>query len=470
MMRRGIVAAALALTCAAPAVRAWEAASTHAGFTESAALGSKVHLTLADAYGRALGWYEPLTVGKDGTARLFDELARLEPSEGYVPDGRGRQTALGWLLAGAVIEDLAVNQPKNHFYDPIHKTGLTGKNVRGLKALVDKHYFAALVSEALATKGVAAPDWIVAKDNDFGMARFLAEVEKSATAPTRAERDQHLAFAMLCAGAMTHVLEDMGAPSRTRDDLAEHLSTLGAGMADRGSRFERLAALAYGRLGVPLSTTPVVRAHARDYFTAADGKGLADLTNRRWFSSGTLPGRVTVNSLESPTDVLAAVKRTLVFASPAPEKALDLETAASDAGAVLRDADGVCLAQYRLREGVLSWSIGEDCAAEQISAILPTVSSYTTGFLAFLFRGTLATEASGAVTVGATPLGGGNLQVLAEAADGTRRPLATTAVEGGATGTTLVGVGEVPEGTIRVIAVFRGHDTNGEEIVAIGVK
>jgi hypothetical protein len=457
----------MAIVVSAADARAWEAASTHAGLTESAALGSKAHNALTDAHGRALGWYEPLTVPPSAAPGLYTKLASLEPSEGYVPDTRGRQTALGWLLAGTVIADLPSTNGRNHFYDPVHKTGLTGKNLRGLKRFVETRLFAKLVSEVAATSGMAAPDWIVAKQNDLGMDRYWNELEASATAPTKAARDQHLAFALLCAGAMLHVLEDVGSPSRARDDLVEHLSTLGAGPEDRGSRFERLAALGYGRLGVPLSKTPVVRTHARDYFTAADGKGLADLTNQRWFSSGTLPGRTTITSGEDPKAVVAAVVKTLRFASPAPTK-LDLDEAASDAGAVLHDANGVCLAEYRLRGDVLGWSIGEDCAADQIATILPVVSSYTTGFLDFLMRGTLVVDATGAVTVGPTALGGGALQILAEAADGTRKPLDTTATAGGEAGTELTSGVELPEGTVRVIAVFRGKDTSGEPLVAVG--
>ncbi len=60
-----------------------------------------------------------------------------------------------------------------------------------------------------------------------------------------------MAGALIAAGAMLHVLGDLGAPSRVRADEEAHLSAARRRPDDLGSRFERIAALAYGRLGVP---------------------------------------------------------------------------------------------------------------------------------------------------------------------------------------------------------------------------
>lgn len=460
-----IIATALLATGAA---RAWEAHTTHAGIAEAAAFGSRVHVTLTEAHGRALGWYEPLTVPKDAAPALHEKLAHLEPSEGYVPDARGRQPAVGWLVAGAVLEDLPAARGRHHFYDPVHKTGLTGANARGLKAFVERRIFARLVRERAVSKGTAAPDWVFSKENDLGMLRFTSELEKSVTAGTKAARDQHLAYALLCAGAMTHVLADLGSPSRTRDDLAEHLETLGAGPADRGSRFERLASVSYGRLGIA-TTRPIARPSARAFFTDPDGKGLADLTNARWFSSGTLPRTTPIPPRPRPGEVSAAVAGALRFPLPAPGKDLDLATAGLRDGALLRNADGVCLARYRVLANELRWDIPEDCAAEQIAAILPTVTAYTAGFLEFLFRGTLGVTADGAISVGDTALGKGTLTVLAEDAKGTRRVIGTYAIAGDKAGADLAAI-DVPEETARVVALFKGLDANGQELVAVGTS
>jgi len=43
--------------------------------------------------------------------------------------------------------------------------------------------------------------------------------QASLLAPDDQTIREHLALALLCAGAMLHVLEDMGAPAHARDDL-----------------------------------------------------------------------------------------------------------------------------------------------------------------------------------------------------------------------------------------------------------
>jgi len=90
-----------------------------------------------------------------------------------------------------------------------------------------------------------------------------------------------MAAALVAAGAILHVLADMGSPSRVRGDSAAHFASLGGGPDDLGSRFERIAALAYSRLGVPAPSRVVTRDRLRDYFTNAAGTGLADVIARR---------------------------------------------------------------------------------------------------------------------------------------------------------------------------------------------
>lgn len=463
MTRRILLAAVLAALLTAPAA-GWEASSTHAGVTEAAALGSGLHAALGTAHGRELGLYEPLTVKRETAAALYEKLALLEPSEGYVPDARGRQPALAWLVAGAVIEDLPALRARHHFLDPVHDTGLTKGRGKGLVARL----YAALSRAHVPDGGMPAADWIFSPDNDLGMKRFWKELEASASAETREARDAHLAYALLCAGAMTHVLEDVGSPSRARDDWAEHMSELGAGPSDRGSRFERLAALAYGRLGVAQPTTPVAREKARDYFTAADGKGLADVTAARWYSSGTLPAPLLVAKRPRPGELPERVaKAQRRFPSPRPQGELDLRAAAV-AGVALRDAHGVCLANYRFEDETLSWYISDECAAEQLAAILPEVAAYAAGFLEFLFRGSLTVSPRGEVSTGAVALGKGTLRGYAEDASGNRRAVGEAwAIDAAGAEAALAEI-EVPDDAVRVIAVFRGVDANGEELVAVG--
>jgi hypothetical protein len=428
-MMRHSLALLFALTATA---HAWEPDTTHAGLTEQAALATRINAKLVALFGRPEGWLEPVVLGPERAPGLYKKLEVVEPSSGAVPDRRGRQGALGWLLAGSVVEGMPEARARKHFYDPVTKRG-------------------------------AAPDWIIAKDNDLGLERFWIELERAVSAPGPAERDEHLAMALVCAGAMVHVLEDMGVPARTRGDEDEFDLPLGGGPADRGSRFERLATLLDGRLGVPAPEAPVARPHARDFFTAADGKGLADLTNARWYSSGTLPHTVDVPRHPQRGEVLERVRAAQRYARPRPEHDLSLST--TDAVA-LRDERGVCLANYRVADEELRFFISDECAAEQLAAILPQVGGYAAGFLEWLFRGSLAVAVQDGqvlVTVpkGETPLGKGQVSVIAEDANGRR------AVVGSSTWSGSAQVA-APSAYVRLFAVFRGTDESGDAVIAVG--
>jgi hypothetical protein len=427
MTRTRRLAAALVLALAAPAM-AWESDTTHAGLTERAALASKVNARLG-ALRAAGGWLTPLTVAPEHARDLLGKLAVVEPSSGAVPDRIGRLSALGWLTAGSVVEGLPAARGANHFLDPS--------------------------PARRAPIGIPAPDWILARDNDLGLPRFWLELEAAGTAAAPAERDEHLALALVCAGAMLHVLEDMGAPARVRADEAEFGLPLGGGLGDRGSRFERLAALLDGRLGIPDPLPAVTRDHARDFFTAADGKGLADVTRSHWYSSGTLPARVELRGGALLERVRAAQAQPL----PRPEQELDTQ---GERGAV-RDADGVCLADYAIEDDRVRFFISDECAGAQLAAILPVVGAYATGFVDWLFRGALdvAVKDGAVVVTSAATLGAGQVTVLAEDKDGRRSALGTS----GWSGTAQVAV---QAGAVRYVAIFRGVDGAGETLVAFG--
>ena len=117
-----------------------------------------------------------------------------------------------------------------------------------------------------------------------------------------------------------------------------HLEPLGGGPDDLGSRFERIAALSYGWLGVPAPSHVVTRKHLRDFFTSKDHTGLADVIARSYFSPNTLPEATRMNGDVKPH-----------LARPEPHlPPLNLVAATRDQRAVLRAADGTCLARYKI--------------------------------------------------------------------------------------------------------------------------
>ncbi len=463
--RRLAMILALALVPASAA--AWEPQTTHAGLAEQAALASRLHKRLV-SLGFVGGLFEPLTIPPADAPALSTALKLLSPTHGSVPDARGRQAALAWLTAGAALAELPASQAANHFFDPTTGAGWVPPE-RGLGGRLRD-----LVGQgAVPDKGIPAPDWLTAKTNPFNLDQFLNQYAKAVSAATPGERSRYMAAALVAAGAMLHVLGDLGAPARVRGDAAAQLEPLGAGPDDLGSRFERIAALTYGRLGVPAPSRTVTRSHLRDFITAKDGGGLADLIARSYFSPNTLP---------EPTRVSSDVKPALARPQPALPARLNLMAAQRDEGSTLRSPSGTCLARYRVERDVVTFSIDDDCALEQLAVILPEVAAYETGLLDFLLRGELTISVGGEITVAGNGLGTGTVEILVEDDRGVRTSLATTAVaaptaptapagsdagSGSAAPASLASVAAPATGT-RVVAVYRGVDAAGEPIVAVG--
>jgi hypothetical protein len=443
MLKR--IATVLALVVAANSAGAWEAQTTHAGLAEQAALASRLHRRLV-TLGFNGGLFEPLTMPPADAPALIADLHLLSPSHGSVPDARGRQTALSWIAAGAALADVPAAHGADHFYDPQTKKGWE-RPARGVVGT--------LRGLEMPEHGVPAPDWVVDKTNPFNLSGFLDQYAKAVTAATPGERSRAMAGALIAAGAMIHVLGDLGSPARVRGDYASHLEPLGAGGDDVGSRFERIAALAYGRLGVPLPGRTITRLHLRDYFTSADGGGLADVISRSYFSPNTLPESARAG--DAP--VMARTK-------PALPVHLNLMAAEREEGATLRNADGICLARYHVDKSILSFNLDDDCALEQLAVIMPEVAAYETGLLDFLLRGELAlTIDAGQLAVSSKGLGAGTVDILVEDERGVRTSIGKAAVTGGDEQLAKVAM---PTFGQRVVAVFNGADSAGEPIVAVG--
>jgi hypothetical protein len=469
-MKRIAAITLLLLVGSAQPGAAWEAATTHAGLTEQAALASALHERLRIQFGHDKGLFQMLTVPPADAPDLFKVMRRLNPTHGYVPDTRGKLHALGWLVAGSVIADTPEELAANHFYDPSTRTGLNASSMRSLLSRIRHRVVTVVAGGDLERSGTAAPEWIEHPKNPFGLAGFRDQYLKAVTARTPGERARALAGALLAAGAILHVLEDLGSPSHARNDLASHLDRLGPNPSDVGSRFERVAALAFGRLGVPAPRQVIKDRPLRAFFTAADGSGLADRTASGWFSEYTLPRPIDLGG--NPRGALQRIARTVRRPAPVPPVDLDLAAASSETGGELKSAGGACLARFRVENRRLSWNIDDACALEQITAILPEVSGYAAGLLDSLFRGTLAVEADSTgglvVRAGAVDLGAGKIAVFWDDARGVRTRFATASVTGAAHGTVAARIAAPPAQARRVSALFEGTDGRKRPLLATG--
>jgi hypothetical protein len=429
---------------------AWEPV-THAGLSERAALASSLHKVLSERLGLALGLYEPLTLRATGEAdrEILGRAQRIDPEGGFALSNEekdGRQTALGWLTAGSVLEGIPAERNRHHFFDPSDGSGLHDLE-RGLKS---RTRLSAVATGLGTLRGVftgtnfdgtgqPATAWLLARENEWGLRRFLDERERAASAPRRDEREDALVRALLAAGAVLHVLEDLGDPSHVRNDYR-------VALFGEDARFERWVARRYGRVALPAgdAKAPVPqRKHLAELFHDPSGGGLADRTQRSFFSDGTLPdtGR---------------------YGAPAAE-------AGAAASGYLRSAAAAHLVRWDRDERGVHWSLDERTFADYGQALLPEAARHAQAALDLLFRGRLELAASGdqlTASLREPDLGKGTITIFADNAAGERRPLERRTVSSAGSGEVLA-TAHRPSWARHATAVYRGVDHSGEPLVLV---
>ncbi len=463
-----LIALVAQLSLARPC-RAWEI-ETHVGLTQRAAIASQLDHWLR-AHGLAAGLREGLAIElrfdparkeqrpvRDEDRGLLDELATLDGALGVAPDG-ARQPALSWLLAGAALEGSRIDRISNHFVDPrrgvgaLHSTGLAegrvAARVAGLRSGLGS-LRGVLTGAAFDGTGERADAWMdaPASRNPMSRARMLDELYAAATAPAVPARGAALAHALVCGGALLHVLEAVGDPAHARGDFAVNYGTAHA-------PFARWAALRYG-LSVPSpSEGGATRTKLSAFVTTPDGRGLADEIGRNFISPGTMPG--TPRALPSPRLVAG------------------LEPRGSLAGASVAHL----VAYERVSPREVHYTLPAYAVAEAVDVLLPRIGADATLLLDFLFRGSLRVQITAAtaqtplkvsVTNGSLALGAGQIELFIESKTGVRRRVQGGLTQGSQASNPIAdfelgGAVRRPDDDHSVVAVFRGVDEHGEPLV-----
>lgn len=476
-----LIAAALLLV-AMPA-DAYDPSTTHAGLTEQAVLASELHQVLAHRLSRPLGLFEPIVLNRadlDPTvARLLGgRLDALDPSGGYRPGADGAAPALAWVVAGAVIAETPAERAQNLFFDPSRGIGLSQAG----GAFQVGHDLRMLFAEGGGLRGAAtgttfnltgrpSPEWLVAPDNDVGLEAFYDGLEAATVGERPGPRGTALARALLALGGTLAVLEDAGDPAHVRNDFrGAYLTDGGSSLFDRGSPFERYVAETFGQAGVPAAAAPVNRPTVMAYITAADRQGLADRTQRLFFSDGTLPEPVVVDRLTTGAEVMRDARASLPYALPSVPH-LDL-AAMGDIQYAYASAEQGAPATHKRRllaylrvPGRVRFFLDRAVYHDSARALLPEIGAYAAGLVDHLFRADIHLEVkAGSVAVSVTGAHGtvrkGEVRLYLEDATGRRSAFAS--VPASTTAATLT----IPAGAHRIAAVLRGEDEAGD-LVAV---
>ncbi len=474
-----------AIFCAG-AAQAYDPATTHAGLTERAVLASDLHRALSRRLSRPLGLFEPVVLRRadlpGGEARtLGGRLDALDPAGGYRPSAEGVAPALAWIVAGTVIAETPAERGQNMFFDPTRGNGLAqaggvfgmGNNLRTLFDAAGLR--GAATGTSFNLTGRPSPEWLLAPENDVGLKVFYDQLGEAVAGELPGPRGTALARALLALGGTLAVLEDAGEPAHVRNDFrAAYLNSGGASPFDRGSLFERYVAETFGRTGVPAAGAPVNRPTVMAYLTAADRQGLADRTQRRFFSDGTLPEDGIVDRDTTGAEVMRDARQSLPYGLPALPH-LDLRGlgdkryvyASAEADRSVGGAPPLKrrrLLAYLRVPGRVRFFLDGDVYGDTARTLLPEIGAYGAGLINHLFRAEIRldlTANTAAVSVtDPRDLRRGEVRLYAEDATGRRRPMATTPA--GTTPTSFT----IPAGTRRIAAVLRGEDEAGE-LVAV---
>ncbi len=465
-LTRWALLAGAGLSMAGGSAHAYEPATTHAGLTERAVAVSHLHQALARV-GRPLGLFEPVRLGLDllgADERRFlsARLDALDPAGGYRPGPDGVAAALRWVMAGAVLAKTPPERGANNFLDP--RTGKGLDDAPGLAGLT--HSLRLLVDGGTSVRGLAtgtafaldgksALEWIWSPDNDLGLPVFFDNWERSATLPGAREREDALARALLALGGVLSVLQDMGQPAYVRNDFRAGLR-----QGDQGSAYEQFVSERFGQMGLPPATEPVSRPDVDSFFAASDGKGLANRTQRHFFSEGNLPADVTYEHDSKPEDVARRARETLAFPEPSFSK---LVLGPGQARRYLK-LQGRRVLAYENTGGEVHFLLDDAVFADMAAALLPEIAGYGGGFIDHLVRARLDMKAEGnrvRVTLGEQVKEPGALRVFAEDDKGMRREVQSSSLAPGAEFAF-----EAPAGVKKLAAVIRGKDAGGVFVAA----
>jgi hypothetical protein len=497
---------AAAIAAAPGRVSAYDPATTHAGLTQRAALASALHAALVKRFGRPLGLFEPVpltgaSLPDDERLFLKVRLDALDPAGGYRPGDDGVATSIAWLVAGSVIAWTPAERGQNSFYDPSRGAGLRqggglGELGQSLRSMFDG---GSLRGWATGTDfnldGPPSTAWVQSAQNDVGLTTLYDQLERSVAAGDRTTRNTALARALMAMGGVLAVLQDAGEPARVRNDfrgafLSQPLSG-SPGPFNRGSAFERFVADNYGIAGVPAAGKPVERPTVIAYFTGTDSQGLADRTQRRFYSAGTLPEDGVVDRDTSSQEVLLAARDSLTYGLPGLPR-LELRQMgrkqyvyavgdeqqgrlvltshaprAAKPGTAAPNARR--LLAYERVPGHVRFFMDRAVYQDTARTLLPEVGAYCAGLIDHLLRGEAAINVEGGnatVTINGArgAIRSGQLRLFADDAAGARKQIGSwpaSAVAGGQSVSVAV-----PAGTRQLAAVLRGEDDAGVLVAA----
>ena len=276
--------------------QAYETATTHPGLAAESALISNLHSYLIRS-GFPHGLFTRLT-SHTPNPDLTRKLHTIPSDTGARPRSDGThftQWALGWLMAGSILEGTPSARDTRHFLDPVTGGGLSSTHL-------STHPFtaaAAILEGDVRLRSVfgaspSALEFLDAQENRYGI-RAVHRARRALSEAQDVREKQTIAVNLLLAlGSVLHVLHDTASPTHVHNDYSAHLQSISDQALDKADPYERFVALAYRRTGLPhrpskeMRFSPIMRRSWESFFVDDDGRGLANIT-KRYASPAAIP-------------------------------------------------------------------------------------------------------------------------------------------------------------------------------------
>src|SRR5690606_13013642 len=122
----------------------------------------------------------------------------------------------GWLSLGVVVETVPAERLLHHFVDRHDPAAarwtdddLSRRVLRGKHARVGGTLAARATGGAFEGSGRSALSWMADERDPWAPPALAEHLRRASLAADPAERDHHLALALLCTGALLHVVQDL---------------------------------------------------------------------------------------------------------------------------------------------------------------------------------------------------------------------------------------------------------------------
>ncbi|MGB1699309.1 MAG: hypothetical protein ACPHRO_05100 [Nannocystaceae bacterium] len=420
------VIAAAGLTCAtlfgyARSAQAWDPTSIHIPLTERAALDSDLQVRWMDASDAAFGLFsgvrlDPSLLSTDERVLIFETLTNLPSSAGArplggpgacPPPGSPEQTqrycvegdlweldALGRLRFGVLAESSPPDRVSQHFFFPSHDLesetsaprlhdSLPQRTQRRLRTAGTSRFIGLNPTRQRAS----ARAWYENQDGVLSPAQFSRHLELAATSPTNRERQHHLAMALICAGALGHVLQDLAVPAHARGDVDAFFQQLSELPGDRGLPLQEWSRVHIGKPGIYAIQSedqemgPPLPLRALFFHPT---RGTAAVTRALHFSENTLPSSKVLSPALAP-DMAARELLEDSDIDPTMRERATLTRWPADSGYVKLSDGRALFAWRRDANGVVTPFLDEQVYRSETEMLLPRALSATTQAFDWLF-------------------------------------------------------------------------------------